>query len=142
MSDVFAIYDNNISPSLLMIIIKSIILYFIQIRHTDDIPPTGRPLPLLLYLINRTHTRWRARTLIGLHTYTHNSSSILYYKRRSLYLCSAKAPLLPGSVSRRVYRRKGTSLDLCLCVFVACFDRRIFLLFVKNGFGGGGALPR
>ena len=35
----------------------------------------------------------------------------LYYKRRSLYLCSAKAPLLPGSVSRRVYRRKGTSLD-------------------------------
>ena len=32
-------------------------------------------------------------------------------KRRSLYLCSAKAPLLPGSVSRRVYRRRGTSLD-------------------------------
>ena len=22
----------------------------------------------------------------------------------------------------------------CLCGFVACFDRRIFLLFVKNGF--------
>ena len=32
-------------------------------------------------------------------------------KRRDLYLCSAKAPLLPGSGSRRVYRRKGTSLD-------------------------------
>ena len=39
--DVCAIYDNNISPSLLMIIIKIIILYFIQIRHTDDFPPTG-----------------------------------------------------------------------------------------------------
>ena len=43
--DVFAIYDNNISPSLLMIIIKIIILYFIQfqIRHTDNFPPTGTP---------------------------------------------------------------------------------------------------
>ena len=39
--DVCAIYDNNISPSLLMIIIKIIILYFIQIRHTDDFPQTG-----------------------------------------------------------------------------------------------------
>ena len=36
--DVFAIYDNNISPRLIMIIIKIIILYFIQIRHTDDSP--------------------------------------------------------------------------------------------------------
>ena len=26
-----------------MIIIKNIILYFIQIRHTDDFPSTGRP---------------------------------------------------------------------------------------------------
>ena len=41
--DVFAIYDNNISPSLLMIQIKIMILYFIQIRHTDDFPPTGTP---------------------------------------------------------------------------------------------------
>ena len=39
--DVFAIYDNNISPGLLMIIIKIIILYFIQIRHTDDFPPAS-----------------------------------------------------------------------------------------------------
>ena len=44
--DVCAIYDNNISPSLLMIIIKIIILYFIQIRHTDSFPPTGT---LLVY---------------------------------------------------------------------------------------------
>ena len=45
MCDVFAIYDNNISPSLLMIILKIIILYFIQfqIRHTDNFPPTGTP---------------------------------------------------------------------------------------------------
>ena len=34
--DVFAIYDNDIFPRLIMIIIKIIILYFIQIRHTDD----------------------------------------------------------------------------------------------------------
>ena len=35
--DVFAIYDNDILPRLIMII-KIIILYnfFIQIRHTDD----------------------------------------------------------------------------------------------------------
>ena len=36
--DVFAIYDNNISPRLIMIILKIIILYFIQIRHTGDSP--------------------------------------------------------------------------------------------------------
>ena len=35
--DVFAIYDNDILPRLIMIIIKIIILYFIQIRHTDDL---------------------------------------------------------------------------------------------------------
>ena len=34
--DVFAIYDNDILPMLIIIIIKIIILYFIQIRHTDD----------------------------------------------------------------------------------------------------------
>ena len=34
--DVFAIYDNDILPRLIMIIINIIILYFIQIRHTDD----------------------------------------------------------------------------------------------------------
>ena len=38
MRDVFAIYDNDILPRLIMIIIKIIILYFIQIRHTDDFP--------------------------------------------------------------------------------------------------------
>ena len=34
--DVFAIYDNDIFPRLIMTIIKIIIIYFIQIRHTDD----------------------------------------------------------------------------------------------------------
>ena len=34
--DVFAICDNNILPRLIMIIIKTIILYFIQIRPTDE----------------------------------------------------------------------------------------------------------
>ena len=36
--DVFAIYNNNISPRLIMIIIKIIIIYLIQITHTDDFP--------------------------------------------------------------------------------------------------------
>ena len=36
--DVFAIYDNDILPRLIMIIITIIILNFIQIRHTDDFP--------------------------------------------------------------------------------------------------------
>ena len=35
---VFAIYDDNILSRRIMIIIKIIILYFIQIRHTDDSP--------------------------------------------------------------------------------------------------------
>ena len=53
--DVFAIYDNNISPSLLMIIIKIIILYFIQIRHTDNFPPTGTPA-------SRNKGQWNAKS--------------------------------------------------------------------------------
>ena len=46
--DVFAIYDHDILPMLIMIIINIIILYFIQIRHTDDFPSTGT---CLVYLI-------------------------------------------------------------------------------------------
>ena len=46
MRDVFAIYDDNILSRLIMIIIKIIILYFIQIRHTDDFPSTGIPASL------------------------------------------------------------------------------------------------
>ena len=36
---------------------------------------------------------------------------LLYYKRGDPYRCSAKAPVLEGSGSRRLYRRKGTSVD-------------------------------
>ena len=46
--NVIAIYDNNIWPRLIMIIIKNIILYFIQIRHTDDFPSTGTRLVKVL----------------------------------------------------------------------------------------------
>ena len=46
--DVFAIYDNNILPRLIMIIIKNIILYFIQIRQTDDLLSTGTRLVILI----------------------------------------------------------------------------------------------
>ena len=41
--DVFVIYDDNILPRLIMIIIKIIILYFIRIRHTDDFLSTDIP---------------------------------------------------------------------------------------------------
>ena len=46
--DVFAIYDNNISPRLIMIIITIIILYFIQIRHTDDFPSTCTRIVIIM----------------------------------------------------------------------------------------------
>ena len=57
----------------------------------------------------------------------------LYYKTREPYLCSAKAPVLEGSGSRRLYRRKVTSVDRVYVVFGARVYLR-FLLFVKNGF--------
>ena len=52
--DVFAIYDNNISPRLIMIIIKTIIPYFIQIRYTDDFPSTGTRLVYLTFHVYMT----------------------------------------------------------------------------------------
>ena len=59
----------------------------------------------------------------------------LYYKRVDPYICSALAPVLEGSGSRRLYQRKGTSVDRVSVVLFARVDRRIFfLLFVKNGF--------
>ena len=56
------------------------------------------------------------------------------YKRVDPYICSALAPVLEGPGSRRLYPWKGTSVDRVSVVFVARVDRRIFLLFVKNGF--------
>ena len=40
------IHDDNILSRLIMIIIKIIILDFIQIRHTDDFPSAGIPASL------------------------------------------------------------------------------------------------
>ena len=42
--DVFAIYNNNILPRLIMIIITIIFLFFIEIAHTDDFPSAGTRL--------------------------------------------------------------------------------------------------
>ena len=44
--DVFAIYDNNVLPRLIMIIIK--IIYFIEIAHNDDFHSTGTRLVFLI----------------------------------------------------------------------------------------------
>ena len=78
-------------------------------------------------------------------------SLYLYYKRRSLYLCSAKAPqrLRKGSAKApqrlRFYRALGvaactigkvraSTVFMCVC---SMFRPSDFLLFVKNGFAVG-----
>ena len=50
----------------------------------------------------------------------------LYYKRGDPYLCSAKAPVLEGSGSRRLYRRENTSVDRVYVVFGALVDLGFF----------------
>ena len=45
--DVFAIYDRNILPRLIMIIIKIMFLYFVEIAHNDDFPSTAYPASTL-----------------------------------------------------------------------------------------------
>ena len=45
--DVFAVYDNNILPRLIMIIIQMIIRYFIQITHADDFLSKGTRLVMI-----------------------------------------------------------------------------------------------
>ena len=47
--DVFAIYDDNILPMLIMIIIKIMFLYFIEITHTHDFPSTGTRIVSLFF---------------------------------------------------------------------------------------------
>ena len=47
--DVFAIYDNNILPMLIMIRIKIIFLYFIEITRTHDFPSTGTRIVSLFF---------------------------------------------------------------------------------------------
>ena len=59
---------------------------------------------------------------------------LVYYKRGDAYICSAKAPVLEGSGSRRLYPLKGTSVGRVYVVFGARVDLGFCLLFVKNGF--------
>ena len=54
-------------------------------------------------------------------------------RRVDPYLWTDLAPVLECSVSRRRHPRKGMSIDRVCVVFVARVDRRIFLLFAKNG---------
>ena len=49
---VFAIYDNNTLPRLIMKIIKITFLYFIEIAHTDDFRSTGRPTRLIIIIFD------------------------------------------------------------------------------------------
>ena len=67
-----------------------------------------------------------ARRMVNYHSIRYRLACLcpeyLYYKRRHPYLCSAKAPVLEGSGSRRLYHRKGTSVDRVCVVFGARVD--------------------
>ena len=63
MRDVFAICDNDILPRLIMIIIKIIILYFIQIRHTDDFSWTGNFTHLIAYTAFASRAQLESQSL-------------------------------------------------------------------------------
>ena len=56
----------------------------------------------------------------------------LYYKRGDPYICSAKAPVLEGSGSRCLYRRKGPSVDRVYVVFGARVDLGFFYYSSKT----------
>ena len=60
----------------------------------------------------------------------------LYYKRRSLYICTTKAPLLEGSGNRRLYPLKGTSFNRVYVVFGARVDLGFFAIRQKRIRGG------
>ena len=57
--EVFSIYDNNIWLRLIIIIIKTIILYFIQITHTDDFPSMGTRLVFVIRTNVSFLNQWR-----------------------------------------------------------------------------------
>ena len=65
-----------------------------------------------------------------------NLNGYLSYKRRGLYLCSAKTPLLEGSDNRRLYPLKGTSFDRVYVVFGARVDLGFFAIRQKRIRGG------
>ena len=71
--DVFAVYDDNILSRLIMMIIKIIILYFIQIRHTDDFPSAGIPASI--------DNVW------VVHAHVCDVCSVCVYVECALYLC-------------------------------------------------------
>ena len=60
----------------------------------------------------------------------------LYYKRGDPYLCSAKAPVLEGAGSRRLYPLKGTSVERDYVVFSARVDLGFFTIRPKRIRGG------
>ena len=61
--DVFAIYNHIIWPGLMMIIIKTIILYFMQITHTDDFPSTGTRLVINKSSMHYSPAKYSVQTL-------------------------------------------------------------------------------
>ena len=63
-----------------------------------------------------------------------SSGGIFYYKRGDTYLCSAKAPVLEGSGSRRMYRLNGTGVDRVYVVFGIGVDLGFFFTIRQNGF--------
>ena len=70
----FIIWDENGCKTNSVFYFKTIILYFIQITHTDDFPSTGSRLVILIiiiislgqillsYIANTSHTLMHART--------------------------------------------------------------------------------
>ena len=62
--DVFAIYDNYILPRLIMIIIKIIILYFIQIRHSDDFSIRVTRLVIVMKQTSTSTMRWKVMNIL------------------------------------------------------------------------------
>ena len=51
-----------------MIIIKNIILFFLQIRHTDDFPSRGSQLVLIIHqqFLDKTSSPFGSRSVMGL----------------------------------------------------------------------------
>ena len=64
--DVFAIYDDNFLPRLIMIIFKIMFLYFIEIAHTDDFPSTRiRLVEIIIYGPTVLHTGSRLSVCVA-----------------------------------------------------------------------------
>ena len=77
--DMLSIYDNNISPGLIMIIIKNIIIYFIQMKHIDDLPSTGTRLVGIIYTYNSLNNVMMPTLSLGIGVYIINSHISNFY---------------------------------------------------------------